>query len=392
MAWGTVTIGGIPFREELSATDEGDGLLLAGQESHPPSSRAHVQAAHANIRGLRGLVVPVVFTDKADLSGFYRVVDSSSRLMRFGSIETATWQARMERVGGGRDVEVESQVPRVARTDTLAGTQTATYWHAPPIGVTSYLTGLVTPTGFVDRTGVDGVIRVHTGIPIETPRWTVPIGDYMRGAVRLVVDGQPRIGLVTPSAAVWEVNNGLVRILIGNDGALQLATWDAGAWRSAKSFSITVGGIVQGGPPEMTIIRNDPEEVVVRLTYPQATAGRLHVDLSLRRGSRFVVGTLARHSSAVLGVRPLPTESTGTVVTGAVLHAADADGNRTFVGSPDNPTLSSANGGISKSAATTLPFFVGYEVGPSPAVGDTYADLLAQYLGTAGERVRVVRR
>jgi hypothetical protein len=136
------------------------------------------------------------------------------------------------------------------------------------------------------------------------------------------------------------------------------------------------------------VLRNDPEEVTVRLSYPTAP-GRVTVDLGLRRGSRFVTGGIKRHASATLGVARTAAEA-ATVVTGGLrATSADADGNRFVMGSSKTLTTATTTAAISKASVTQLDFFLGHEVGASPAAGDAFADLLAQYLGTSGDRTRV---
>lgn len=392
MVWGTVTIGGVTFREDVNVTDNPTGLLVTGQDSHPPQLKAAVEGAHHNIVAMRGLTVPVVFTHKAALSGFYKVTDTSSALeWRFqGRHAVATWGITLQRVGAGRDVEVESHVDRIARPDDLPGAQSPVYWHAPAVGHTSYYTGSSSPSGFIDRAGEDGTVRVYTGLPTDVPRWTISADDYMGGAARISFDTIRRIGDLTPAAAVWEISNGLVKVTPGPSGAITVACWDDSAYRSAATWEFTVNGVPLAAQPELTITQNLPEEVLVRLTYP-ATPGRVIVDLSLRRGARFVTGTIKRHSTATLGLGETGAAGSTAVTGGLQQTDPDADGNRFLAGSASNTTVDAANAGLSLASALWLDFFLGHERAAAPA-GDTYGDMLGQYLGSAGERVRIVRR
>lgn len=391
MAWGTVTVGGIAFREETLAVDDAETLRLAGQEAHPPLTQAAVEAAHGNVVGLRdAAVVPVVFTDKDSLTGFYRVSGARSAYekLQSGAVATATWELALTRVGTGRDVEIESRVLRIARPDDLAGTQTASFWHAPAVGAPSYFTGPTVPSGTIDRVGEDGTVRVYTGIPADTARWTIRAEDYLRGAARIVCDGIRRAGLISPAAAAWSLSNSLVQVT-GSGAAIVLTCFDSGTYRSPATFAFTVNGAPLTGAPELTILRNEPEEVAVRLSY-QAAPGQVLVDLALRRGARFVTGVVKRHGAGVLGVVETGTAATTAVTGGVRRSSADADGNRFVLGSARNATLDAANGAITLSGALRLDFFAGHEVGSG--AGDLYADLLAQYLGSSGERARVIRR
>jgi hypothetical protein len=394
MVWQKVTIGGLELRETWSAEQNGGELRIGGQESHPPSTKAAVEAAHLNLGAMQGLFLPVVFGDKVGLTGFYRVGEARSALTRMhgGSYQVADWQVQLLRVGNARDIELESLVPLIPRVDELAGTQTPVYWHAPAIGSTSYLTGAAVPGSFVDRPGSDGIIRVYTGLPDDSPRWTVRADDYLRGAARLYFDGFRRLGLVTPSAAVWELHNSLVQVTPGAAGSLTVSTWDNAAWRSATRFLFNVGGVPVTAAPELTIIRNEPEQVILRLTYPVTGSGRLQVDLGLRRGSRVVTGVLKRHGATLLEVA---ADSGAAFTTSAgLLHqtTADGDGNRYVMGSSRNVTFSGAAPGAMSYTGTRLDFFLGHQAGDPPAVGDAASDLLAQYLMAGGEEARVIRR
>lgn len=395
MAWRDVTIGGIVFREELLASDQPNGLTIGGQESHPPSPRGDVYASHHNVRGMRGLLVPVVFEDKSELSGFYVVESSRSDLMDYanGAIVSSTWEATLAPVGGGRDIELESNVPRVPRIDELPGTQNPVYWHAPPVGAAGYLTGPTVPASSVDRVSSDGTVRVHLGIPVDAPRWTIDVADYLGGSARLLLDGYRRVGTATPDLSAWEINNGLVRVAGGDDGRILVSCWNpaSAGWRSERPLVLSVNDVVVDLLPELTVLSNEPEEVRIRLTYP-TTPGRLTLDLSLRRGARTVSGTIKRHSAAALTVTVDHGEADTAVTGGIRATTADAFGNRFVLGSAMTATTGSAPGSLRKAAVLRFDFFAGHEIGASPAAGDAFADLLAQYLGSSSERVRVVAR
>lgn len=391
MAWRQVTIGGASFREELLA-NESDGVLnIGGQEqSLVGEPVGDVYAAHANVRGLRGKMVPVVFGDKSALSGFYLVTGARSELLDYanGSIVTATWQATLERLGTERDLEFESRVPTFNRTTEVAGAPAASYWHAPPGGHDDYLTGATVPSSSVVRTGADGPITVFRGIPVDVaPRWTVAVVDYLRGAARIRLDGRLHLGESSVAHDAWSLSNGLVDVRSAVNGTIDVSVVAPdGALRSTKRWAPSVDGNFTWARPDFTILRNTPEEVVVRLSYV-VTQGRVQVDLSLRRGSRFVIGTIKRHATASLGIARTSAEA-GTVVTGGIrATSADSDGNRYVVGSSRATGTITTSAWISKGSVRAFDFFLGHEVGASPAAGDAFADLFAQYLGTQSERV-----
>ncbi|NUR71120.1 MAG: hypothetical protein HOU81_09885 [Hamadaea sp.] len=395
MAWGTVTIGGISFRETFTLVDDGGSVKITGQDSHPPQTTAEVHARHLNVLGLRGATVPAVWTDKSVADGFFVVTDASSELTNVaqGAFLTATWSMTLARLGTERDVEFESRVPTIARSTELVG-QTPSFWHAPPPATIDYYTGATVPSATVTRASSEGAVVVYRGIPANVaPRWTCPAAGYMDASPRVSFDGIRHAGTETPALGVWQVDNGLVRVLGASDGSFSVAAWDpdVNAWASVKSNAPTVNGVTLTGAPELTILRNDPEEVTVRLSYPTAP-GRATVDLGLRRGGRFVTGVFKRHASATLGITRTAAEAATAVTGGLRATAADADGNRFVMGSSKTLTTTTATAAISKASVTQLDFFLGHEIGASPAAGDAFADLLVQYLGCSGDRTRVVRR
>lgn len=395
MAWGTINVGGLTFRETISASEASDKLTITGQEAAPPQTPTAVRATHLNVLGLPGAVVPVTFQDKTELTGYYFVASSQSDVVNHanGMVMSSSWQLDLQRLGTERDLEFESRISTVPHSTTLSG-PAAVFWHAPPAGFRDYYTGATVPSGAVTRQSADGAVTVFTGVPAGVyPRWTCPAASYMNGSARVVLDGIRRVGLDTAGYSTWEINNGLVR-LTGSSTTLPyvLSVWSqtASAWVSAKNFRTMTAAAMVTTIPEFTIIRNDPEQVTIRLTYAM-NPGRLTVDMSLRRGSRFVTGIVKQHSATTLGLRP-ETSETGTAVTGGVMHAADANGNATVIGSSVSATVTTGTGALSKASVTSFDFFLGSQIGASPATGDAFADLLNQYLGTTGDQTRTVRR
>jgi hypothetical protein len=249
------------------------------------------------------------------------------------------------------------------------------------------------------REGREGVIPVFAGLPATNPRWTVAAEDYLTGSARLTINDRVRIGSLTPPEVdSWTVENGLVRLSPSDtlDGGVLVESWDAagGEWASPHRFRFwNSADNYLTAAPEMVVLRNEPEEVVIRLQFPRSS-GRVTVDLGLRRGSRFVTGVLKRHSAVTMSVEReggVPIDSP----TGGVRQTdADASGNRFVMGSSKPATTGFASTSFMwhQSSVTAFDFFIGYEVGDPAQAGDAFADLLAQYLGSTGERSRPVKR
>jgi hypothetical protein len=386
MAWGTATIEGVTFRETFTVSENGDSFTLSGQESTPPLSRGDVLQLHANVVGLEGRIVPIVFSGKAERNGFYLVTSSSSDLFDWnGYLVTADWKLTATKIGSGSDVEFESRVPTIMRAND--GGVAPVYWHAAPVGCTSYYTGATVPN-YVTRASADGAVPVFTSLPVGVaPRWTVGVLDYMRGAVDLRLDGRMALGTMTPhGVSAWSMDNGIVRISNGASGSINTEMWNGSAWVAMKGYQFTVNGTALTATPDFTVMRNDTEETVVRLTFP-GVPGRTQVDLSLRRGARFVTTFIGRHSVATLGVTRTTAEAANMGSAGGRATSPDGSGATFILGSTKNVTTTTATASIARASVSRLDAFVGY----TGADAD-YAALLSQYFGTNGDRTRVVQR
>jgi len=389
MSWGTVTIGGVDFRETFDVAEDGESLSLEGQESTPPLARGDVLQLHANVLGLEGRVVPITFTGKPERNGFYLVTGASSDLFDWiGYVVTASWQIKAVRIGSGADVEFESRVPTIARASELGAGVAPSFWHAAPVGISSYFTGPTVPTYFT-RASEDGAVPVFTAMPVGVaPRWTVGAADYMRGAATLRLDGRKALGEHTPAGfESWEIANGVIAVSkSATSGGIDVERWDGTKYAGLKTFRFTVNGTALTTQPEFTVLRNDPEEITIRLTFP-GVPGRTQVDIGLRRGARFATLFIARHAAATLGVTRTTAEGSTAATGGLRATAADASGSVYVMGSSKTVTTTTATGSIAKAAQTRLDAFVGFTGSESD-----FAALVSQYIGTNGDRTRVVQR
>jgi hypothetical protein len=165
---------------------------------------------------------------------------------------------------------------------------------------------------------------------------------------------------------------------------LNVANWDGSAWDST-SWNINVGasaGVGLTGFDAATILRNDYEVCTVRLVKDR-NPGRTLLDLTLRRGSRFVEGYLQNDASNLLSVYLKTAQSsTATASTGYVVATSnDAQGNKVLVGSARSFTGMTSQGGLNKAATTKLDFYIGAVVGGSAAAaGDAASVLNSHYL------------
>jgi hypothetical protein len=397
MSDGPVTVGRLALHEDnpavLSISSAGAGSLK-GVEYTPPLTADELRRWAEDVRGLGGALVPVIFGDRPEQDAYYGVVATNTDVTQFSAdVLTLAWSADVTRYGGESEVDLESRLsgPVTRETDFAV---TGERWHAPPIGHYGYWTGNTVPSA-VTRAGADGAMVVYRDVPAGvSPRWGCPPADYLAGRVRFLDDtGRERTGVgFTVSAASWELSNGLVRVAPGGGaGVFDVAAYTGGGWR-VKSWVLSLNGTPFSLPSSVTVLREAPHVIVVRVLF-DAAPGRFAVDVTLRRGSRFAEFYVQSTTAGTLRIGRTATEA-GTTGTGYVRATAnDADGNRYIVGSAHTHTDDLTNGGISRAATAVFDAFVGVIAAGSGAVpGDQAADLFEQYLGAPGELVAAVRR
>jgi hypothetical protein len=370
-------------------------MALAGQESSPPLTTAQVTARHDDIMAIPDSPMSVVFTDKPDRNGFYRVADSAADYTStISTTATTDWKIDLYRLGSESETDIESRLTGTVRANDFA--QTGERWHAPAIGHYGYYTGSTIPTP-ATRASSDGSITVYRSIPSGfSPRWGVSPVNYPAGRVRVLDGGVERAGVDTPvSAGAWELNNALVRVKpLTSNGSLEVSAWDGSQWET-KNWNVTVAasGAAITAWSAATILRNDFEQCVLRLIAP-LSPGRVTLDLTLRRGSRFVEGYLQRGDVQTLAVYLNVLENATNVATGGYVVATsnDAAGNKATAGTARTFTPH-GNLGIQKSSATFMDFYLGAVVGGTGANAvDGVTVLRDHYIAALAEFSVGVRR
>ncbi|MFG1683490.1 hypothetical protein ACGFNP_25200 [Nonomuraea sp. NPDC049269] len=391
---GELSIGRYTVRETWSVSETGAGVLqVAGREVMPPLTRAEVVYRYESALGSQRLLVPVVWEDKPERSGYYTVTSASGDIMDRAAegVVTAEWKMSLARYGSDTDVDLESRLTGAVRANdfSLSGER----WHAPPIGHYAYYTGSTIPSTMT-RTGSDGAMTVYRGVPANTsPRWGCAVGDYLNGRVRILSVGYERVGVgQAVDADDWEMNNALVRVRpLLSGGTLEISAFTGGAWRT-KAWWADIGGTQIARFEAATILRNDPEMCVLRLTEHRSTVGRAVLDLTLRRGSRTVEGYLQRGDSGTLSVYLATAESMTDSTSYVVKTTNDADGNRAIAGSARNFDPH-ASGGLTKTSTTWLDFYIGVvAAGGSAVSGDQATNLRDQYIACMPETTMAVKR
>lgn len=395
----TLQLGRLVVREDLTAAEQADGsgdraFAISGQESVPRLSAAAVARQREDLLSIVGQLVPVVFTVKSYLNGFYTVDDTSGTIEDFNDdLMVYRWQVNLTRAGTESDTDIESRLGgALTRVNDFAVVGVRT--HAPAIVHGGYWTDASVTTS-ISRTGEDGVLKLYTGLSATmSPRWATTPTGYLTGRVRFTDElGRERAGDGARLAALgWTLSNGLVRVRpLAAGGVLEVAAYTGGAWR-AKAWDITFNAASVGTFDHCALITNELGLVTIRL-MKYMTNGRLYVDVTLRRGHRFAEVYIQSEFGATLKIMRASTETGVNSLAGTVVAAAnDADGNKYIVGSARTFTAD-LNGGISRAAAATLDAFIGVIAGGTGAItGDVAADLQKQYIGLPSELVQGVRR
>lgn len=401
MTWGELKVGRVTTREThtLQRSIDGSGvqsITLNGQDTWPSvvgTTSAEVNARQDDLLSLLGKMVPITFERKAEHNGYYWITAvDTTKLYWVGEARAGGWTLTAELIGPDNSVDIESRLATPIRANdfALGGSR----WHAPPIGHYAYYTGTTTPAGTVVRTGEFGAHTVYLGVPAVNPRWGCAVANFGAGRVRLIAGSVERFGsniAIDPTS--WTLNNGLLRITpLTSGGQLLIESFDGTQWEG-KQWHIAKGGATTSlGTFDMaTVLRNDPEIIVLRLLR-NASPGRTFVDLTLRRGSRLLEVYLQTSGSTTLGAY-LNTNEAFTNGTGVnTATANDAAGNKATCGSARTYTAN-ANGGLSKAAVTAMDLWLGSVVGGTGAVaGDAANDLRDQYIGTPGESTGAGRR
>lgn len=401
--YSTLRLGRLTLREDFTVAEDSDSsgrkITLTGRESMGPlgqRTRLQVEQRRDDINSLAGDFVPVVFTEKQNLNGFY-IVDSSNASITTWQDHNLTmldWQIVIWRVGVENEIDVESRLSG-AITKVNDFSAVGSRFHAPSIGHKAYWAGSSAPV-FIDRTGSEGAVRVYRGLGVGiNPRWGVGVSDYEKARVRFLDNNSlERVGLSVRSLATsWELSNSLIRVkpLNLSNGTLEISTWVSGSWHT-KNWSVRFGTapVVEYGYADyVNVIHNTFEVVTIRLTKDTAP-GRSHLDLTLRRGSTFVEAYLQHEFGTTLKIG-LTTAQVGTAGSGYIgATSVDSDGLKYILGSARTFTGDNANGAISKAAASTLDALIGVQL--NATAGNTAADLYAQYLGSPAEYVQGVKR
>lgn len=399
----TLTVGRIslttdPEKLTISAARSGDSRTLALQGSFTGTSLAQLKALRDELAATLSSdnIIPVTWDGDSTVDGFYipagGTVDLRSLTTTGSNYGMVEFKGNLAWQGDDNSVRFCSLVTGAVLANDHSYAGSGSGFVGPPIN--RYGWAPATTGGTVLRNAEDGNIRVILGVASgDNPEWHVAPADYYKAACEVYVSTYVRAGLTAPNDPTdWQIQNSLVKVVPTTDGALLVSHWDSDAWRSTQ-WDVYYDGSEVGAWEGAVILENRPEKTSVRLVQSRGVQGTLTMDLTLRRGSRFVSGVF--YSDVATAAMMLDTDTAGTttsVPTGTMKKSTvDAYGHRWMVGSEKTTTFNTTNGSMSKTAAR-LPFLIGKEVDEGGGVqsGDTDDDLWDQYMAWRSERVRQV--
>jgi hypothetical protein len=413
----TITIGrvgqsqsGITLRDPERWTWRGNVLTLSGLAS----ASTYADSVHLR-QQLVGLdnnpdepFVAVTWTVESAIDGFYRVlsVDAPSELSSYVNFHWP-YTVTLERVESLRTaIGFESSLVGALVTNGHSVT-TAQPFHAVPDGFDHYPGDTSAMGGQATRaTDTGTVTTAFASVAAAGPwnlnaRWSCEAADYYDGAcvIESTVGGNRRaiVGRNDKQTAL-RLNNGIVRFT----PLTTLEIYNGSSWETLDlTFTIypdgPAGASALGASNFAQILRNSPEEVVVRYTLPPLAPDVLEVvtiDFSLRRGASYVTGFLQSTKGYRFGLLGAAATSS---TTGTMFRSSnDSNGNRWFVCWDKAATITAVTGVnrfILNATQTSAMFAFGGILDYSTAVAPyNLAVQTSSFFAPLNERTRVVRR
>lgn len=334
----TLRIGRVAFGDDErtrvgSLSFSGDTLSLNGEIKAVDQAKASAEMQRINglIEGKDEPVVPLTWPDgPPDVEGFYRVtggrVDGVGNYMSNGR---AGFDLQLTRVSGFAAPMFEDRVIGGPREGIVAGV-TPQAFMALPSSVMGYEIGASLTPNFYSRPSHTGDLTVFVDgantLFDSTPAFFLAPEDWYDGSSQLQVSGELIVGRQVRNRPLeWEVDNGLIA-LSGTAGGIVVQRWASGVRADERTIRfyrrIDAGSMNElQDPHTITVLRNSPEEVSVRLTYdadsviPGARFS-VAVDISVRRGSKVAAISLKARGSYRWGVQVLSWGASIATVTG----------------------------------------------------------------------------
>lgn len=396
----SLTLGRLTITSPASlSVDEAGTLNFSGRLNN--SSIDDMKYLRDELTGLAsmGEVIPFSYTGDTTLNGYCQILGAtvSMNKISFGGFG---YRISVNQLGDENNIKFESRFSGAVLDNNFGISSTTNgQFHGLPIGHYNYDAEQTFNT--VTRTADDGTQYIRYGSTLKSGSafWTVDQADFYKGSAKVVVGDKVRTSLFVQSSITDSyITNGIVKISFG-EGASQsrftTSIYSGSAFGTSKEYKIESGSSLAEfrGWKTLSILRNSPEQVVVRLTsyYNANGSGLLTADFSLRRGAHHATILFTQWTAANMKISLTTTEA-GTQDSDEKFIQSDASGTRYLLGSANTVTFDETNGAMSKSSTEKLRVMVGYVLDGSSATSfNTASSVYDQYIDSAYEIVKAVK-
>lgn len=366
-------------------------------------------------------VVPVIADPDTSITGFWQVTDVNAAVPSgaLGYLDL-TCTVSLARIASSSSPLIESVMTQALRPN-FASVVTPEFWQAIPAGAEAYSL----PLAAVTRMSESGDVSFFSDAMLadNNVRWIEEAADHYDGAATIEVGAcddpintgtaapmppvstyYPVVGRQLPNATYgWRISNGLIRlrpIYSSDTPGVMLEAWTGSRWSTPWLFEMAVyrplSGVVTTYTQSLrsvSIIRNSPEAVTVKLGITNDAHRRSELTLTLRRGSYYVECYRTEQMFGFFSDHPailrLPSGSASALTSAGVqASSADGDGMKWGIIQADNGTGDTTRGMVYTADPQITQDFAIMLTPSSPLA--TPWDLANQYMACGGETVRVV--
>ncbi len=419
----SLTIG----RIGVTAANGGDGATLAGPDNvtREGSTLTLTGAIYGSTqaesvwqaRQIAGLVdadepvVPVTFSDAAELDGFYRVAAAAVNYQMVGSTSYQAfipWQVQLEEIRDFRLPRIEFPVLYGLLTNSVGITAYDPAWGIPGTVVDYYQD--ITADQTTRSVAEGGTARVWygngyttVGPTVTLARLVVAPGVAYHASARVEYEASSAVYRSVVGRASWpfagdvRLSNGLVRVewSAATSSTLTLSWWDGSSWSALSTFAFTAPA--SAGTFTATsarVVRNTPEQCVVRFnaTPSNTLYGSVTFDVMVRRGVRWAT-VYCQSPVNMIWVCGFTSTTATTAITGGLRRTSNnGSGDREIIVTPAAATANHTAGTLTVNiGARTALFGIGCEVNGSAASGrDVNGEQRDEFFGLYEERGLVV--
>jgi len=396
----SLTIGRLTITSPATLSiDESGFLSFSGRLNN--SDIADMKYLRDELTGLAsmGETVPFSYTGDDTLNGYCQIINASISMQKI-SFGGFGYRVTVNQLGDENNVKFESRFSGAILDNNFGISSTSNgQWHGLPVGHYNYDAEQSFST--VTRTTDVGTQYIRYGSNLKTGSafWSADQGDFYKGSAKVVIGNKVRTSLFVQSPITNSyITNGIIKLDFGegaSESRFTTSIYDGSAFSTSKEYKIESGSSLAEfrGWKTLSVLRNSPEQVVVRLTshYNANGSGVLTADFSLRRGAHHATILLTQWTSANMKIS-LTTPEAGTAEVDEKYIESDVSTTRYLLGSANTVTFDETNGGMTRTSSDKFRIMVGYVLDGSSANSfDTAANVYSQYLDSVYEIVKPVK-